>query len=645
MPIPSYIAYLSPSLESLILESDFVVRASLASVSTKTVSLEQDFFWIDDSAMLPGQIHAPLCAATLELHFEIVEYLKGTGPTDVTVEVPMRHSYLDDDRLLRYLHLEEEALLNAAEWWSRRSSVWDDGLAVLFLKRDEYDEVDLTFTERSWGYDHYYLGGPQEYERSWLPSVGEDFVPPPATFGNLGWLGQDHGDEAPLTGDGSAPRYVSESGPSREGPTPVVISLADLRSRLAEFSALLEKGKDDPDYEFCIYLVLSNEASARTSREPPSPYWHERVVPSGLPSGAVVQRSNRFGYEVLAFENIWLEGPDADVFELVKSDAHDIEGDGYFELLTALRPLPFGEYMVERHYDYPVFRLCSDFKPNGFVLIQYDQWTISVEASIEGTVHEAFFDPASLGNGSGFSEEGGVLRPTAFTAEELQADITGLIWQQGTIVMRLEPYMPVAGYDIDIVDLDGSVRLTLSAGEASIDRDAGRLTWKAPDQPWRAGDKLMLRIRPEGPAPATPGPRPWIPEVLDLTATAGTDSRDGFAEPTLTLEWTEGDSVMRHDYNLDQIQLWDGSTGEWREPFEANAGITSMGGTFTRETLYGIRPGPYTIRVRYTESLHTRDDYLVDYFVSEWEYVRAEVPGEPADPQATPTPEPVIPAE
>ena len=170
VPIPSYIAYLSPSLESLILESEIVVRASLASVSTRTVSLEQDYSWVDDSAMLPGQTPAPLCAATLELHFEIVEYLKGTGPARVTVEVPMSRTYLDNDRLLRYLHLEEEALLNAAEWWSRRSSVWDDGLAVLFLKRDEYDEVDLTFTERSWGYDHYYLGGPQEYERSWLPS-------------------------------------------------------------------------------------------------------------------------------------------------------------------------------------------------------------------------------------------------------------------------------------------------------------------------------------------------------------------------------------------------------------------------------------------------------------------------------------------
>ena len=170
---------------------------------------------------------------------------------------------------------------------------------------------------------------------------------------------------------------------------------------------MLEKGKDDPDYEFCIYLVLSNEASARTSREPPSPYRHERVVPSGLPSGTVVQRSNRFGYEVLAFENIWLEGPDADVFELVKFDEHDIEGDGYFELLTALRPLPFGEYRVDRYYDQPVVRLCSDFKPNGFVLAQYEKWAISVEASIEGTVHEAFFDPAALGNGSGYSEEGG----------------------------------------------------------------------------------------------------------------------------------------------------------------------------------------------------------------------------------------------
>ena len=158
----------------------------------------------------------------------------------------------------------------------------------------------------------------------------------------------------------------------------------------------------------------------------------------------------------------------------------------------------------------------------------------------------------------------------------------------------------------------------------------------------------MLRIRPEGPAPATPGPRPWIPEVLDLTATPGTEFPGRIRRADADL-WN-GQKAIRLtdiDYNLAQIQLWDGSTGEWREPFEANAGITSTGsgGTFTSETLWGIRPGPYTIRVRYTEGLHTRDDYLVDYFASEWKYVRAEVPGEPADPEATPTPEPVIPEE
>ena len=114
----------------------------------------------------------PLCVATLELHFEVVEYLKGTGPAELTVEIPMSDTYLDDDRLLRLFHLEEEARLNAAEWWSWRSPLWDDRLAVLFLKRDEHEEVNLTFTDRGWGYGRYYVESPQEYERSWLPSVG-----------------------------------------------------------------------------------------------------------------------------------------------------------------------------------------------------------------------------------------------------------------------------------------------------------------------------------------------------------------------------------------------------------------------------------------------------------------------------------------
>ena len=602
--------------------------------------------------MLPGQIHAPLCAATLELHFEIVEYLKGTGPT-------RRYRRGTDETLVPGRTTDSCATciskrrlsINAAEWWSRRSSVWDDGLAVLFLKRDEYDEVDLTFTERSWGYDHYYLGGPQEYERSWLPSVGEDFVPPPVTFGRLWWLEQEHGDEAPLTGDGSAPRFVSVSGPSREGPAPVVISLADLRSRLEEFSALLDRGRDIPDYQRCIRHVLFSEASARTSREPPSPYRHERVVPSGLPSGTVVQRSNRFGYEVLAFENIWLEGPDADVFELVKSDAHDIEGDGYFELLTALRPLPFGEYMVERHYDYPVFRLCSDFKPNGFVLIQYDQWTISVEASIEGTVHEAFFDPASLGNGSGFSEEGGVLRPAAFTAEELQTDITGLIWQQGTI--SHEPGALHAGRGLrHRYSRPRWVGAPHAACRGSVNRPRRRKAELegAQCQPWRAGDTLMLRIRSEGPAPATPGPRPWVPEVLDLTATAGTRFQGW-------LRRAEDDSRMdrkRCGYEHLRFQPWTGPAlgRQHRRVARAPRGQCGDNGhaaardTYTSEALYGIRPGPYTIRVRYTAKPAYEKTTI--WPITSPRSGSTSAPKCPASlpiPEATPTPEPVIPAE
>ena len=61
--------------------------------------------------------------------------------------------------------------------------------------------------------------------------------------------------------------------------------------------------------------------------------------------------------------------------------------------------------------------------------------------------------------------------------------------------MGLNPTASTAsldGYAIDFIDLDSSVALTLSLDDAT--RSGAALTWSVADQPWEAGDLIMLRI-------------------------------------------------------------------------------------------------------------------------------------------------------
>ena len=642
-PIASYIAYKPPALEHLLYYSDIVVHASLASVSTRTASHPASSFFFDEADVPAGKTPAPICRATLELRFEVADYLKGTGATEVVAEVPLRADYLKNG-LVHYHRLEEEAQTAAAAWWSLRSPLSDDRKAVLFLKFNEGGEQFLSFTDRAWDAS-WSPEGPQAYERSWLPEVGQDFIPPPASYGETGELWERVDDnEVPLTGDGSAPRFLSASGPSREGPTPVVITLADLRSRTAAFEAVLEKGRGVRGYTRCIEAVLWYEQDARYRGKPWFPYQSARAMPSGLSAGTVVSRANYYILrDIIDYHDTWLDGPEGGLFEVMLIDDDDSPANGYYELLSAVRPLPFGDYQIEWYFVPYTDTLCPDFMPNGFTFVRrFGEWTISVDASVDGTLHESFFDPDVLGSGVGFTEDERVLRQTAFTVSGAATTIRSLQWRDGAVSMRLAPYLPLTGYDVDIVDLDGSARLTLPVADAVANQANGTLTWQAPDQPWRAGDRLMLRIRPEGPVPPAPGPRPWVPEVLNLTVTVGTETVQGSSLASVTLEWDTGDAVYQGNTAYPEVQLWDGSTGEWREPFEANAGIQRT--SPFADVLMGINPGPYTIRVRHTRPLQTADAYLADYFASEWKYLSVVVPGTPPDPNAEPTPAAPVPA-
>ena len=125
-------------------------------------------------------------------------------------------------------------------------------------------------------------------------------------------------------------------------------------------------------------------------------------------------------------------------------------------------------------------------------------WVVTATAPV-GTLHEAFFDPVESGEDE--------VSPASFTVRGTDTEITGLDWADGNATLTLNPHVSLSGYTLDFIALDGSIPLSLPADNAVSNPDAATLAWPVPHQPWRPGDKLMLRIRQDSaPPPPTPTP-------------------------------------------------------------------------------------------------------------------------------------------
>ena len=61
------------------------------------------------------------------------------------------------------------------------------------------------------------------------------------------------------------------------------------------------------------------------------------------------------------------------------------------------------------------------------------------------TLHEAFFDPVTIGTGVGADSSNGVLKPNSFTVDGTSTSITGLKWESGSVVLTLSPYVSSRG--------------------------------------------------------------------------------------------------------------------------------------------------------------------------------------------------------
>ena len=449
------------SLDEQIYTSAVVVLASLLSVGPDaefaTGLRPSDYFDVGDDRYY--EYYRPMQV----LRFQVHEYLKGTGPSEIVVEV--RH--FDN---VNFTSLSE-ALAFAAQTVADRNSTWDDRPGILFLNRlseaESYFPTRLTYVpthlsrlphirdSKSFGFtlsntefQDDYLYTIDSLSRAWLPSLPS----------------QDDGEQQFLT--------------NVEEDPPPDISLSDLRTRIAEIDALVQAGDGIEGYENCLYAKLTHDRELRALDGPWEPWVWREGIGSGLPAGSEIYRhENRFSSW---YDRLWVTGPLAELFEHKVVDDDSDPYNGHSEVRAATRPLPLGIYHANFHWQHGIHDTC-DFNPDNHYFIA----EVVVDPP-SGVLHEAFFDPTEQGTDD--------LSPAEFTVGGTPTSIEGLRWTGSSVELALDPSVSLAGSTLDLIALDGSVSLSLPADEATADGAAGALSWPMPTPPWQTGDRLMLRI-------------------------------------------------------------------------------------------------------------------------------------------------------
>ena len=305
----------------------------------------------------------------------------------------------------------------------------------------------------------------------WMPAIA-------------GGTGTRSDDSIPTS---SNPSYVTETH-APDGTASPTASLQDIRSAIA----WLAGGSGIAGYADCITFSLRSERMSRDRvayRNGWSPGIFEFEVAAGAAAGALLHRyTYHDSWDETDYTIRWLAGDDPDLFTPQVVDDDNQSDTGYFFDVVTVRPLPAGTYQFLGHVQSPEYIPCN-FIPSQTVL----DWRVTVIA-LDGTVHEALFDPGTIGAGAGYSSTVGNLDPANFTLGSSDISITGLKHESGSVVMALSPYNALAGHTLDFIAEDGSTSLSLTAGDATGDSAADTLTWRITGSPWSSEDKMMLRI-------------------------------------------------------------------------------------------------------------------------------------------------------
>ena len=409
----------------------------------------------------------------LEHRFEALDYLKGSGGSELVIMVYGLTGH----------ETEESAAEDGDALLAGRDARWDGREAIVFLfddprLNDRYllGTVDARDPVGA-AEDHYTIAS--RHSKRWLPAA--------STGGATGIsrAAATPVDEAQtflldMPADTDVLRASGQAG------TPT-ITLAQMKAKIAELEREAAAGGGSKVYRECLYEKYKWEREVRYRKEQlGGVYYYERhdhTIGSGLLAGARVYAG--------LYDGHLAETPPTNPgeFRLVGRDAEwfSVNWPGR---VTSVRPLPEGEYKFYYSYRPQRYIIC-DAHPEEE--LKRDEVFVTVTAPA-GTVHEAFFDPAAIGTAVGADAANGVVEPAGFTVGGTATTISSLKWESGTATMELSPAASLSGYDMDVIELDGSVSLTLSVADATSNT-GGTLTWAVANQPWHADDQLMLRLR------------------------------------------------------------------------------------------------------------------------------------------------------
>ena len=368
------VAYDGPtSLEERIFASPVIARVRLDSVSSAAES----------GTTYQGTKYIAL----LEFSFSVEEYLKGSGAEDI-VAVWAAAPFFDTQE-------EAEDALPAIV--AARDAQWDDHEAIVFLQEDS--RGFLSSTKQA---DRFYLawGGSRPM---YSPDDGYSI----SSRHNKLWLPSDVAVDAPSQPTGDQQRFLTDVPPDTG--TASTITLGEIKTRIAAVTAKLSASDGTEEYTECVretyylerkhqYLreIYPDRVNTGSNISPP----HTHQFDSGLAGDMVI-------YEItegdpitpsVPFE-VWLDGGDASLFS-VASPSLDYR-------VTTTRPLPGREYNFHFNHRGPYFSRCDGDTT------RYE-WTVTVAAP-EGTLHEAFFDPVTVGTAVSADDSNGVLKPAMFT--------------------------------------------------------------------------------------------------------------------------------------------------------------------------------------------------------------------------------------
>ena len=435
---PAHYGAATPSVEERIYDSDVIVRASLQPSGSGS------------------------------LRFQAIEYLKGAGPADIVVLAATygRDTAWDDREAVLFLGLPENQAASGASGTTKGVAAGE------FVCTDAHGFNHPTYEGRSKLPTGYTI---DTRNPVWLPTEAE-------------------ASDGGAVGDGAGnPAFITESAAVTAG-SPPTISLTDLRSKIA----WVEGGEGVEGYHRCIGVSLNYQKYYRDWEayygRPWSPHQANAQVESGAVEGAVV---HAYGlYHEPGYHKVWLTGTDAGLFRAQIVDNDEVASNGFTPTLATARPLPGGVYRFLTHFHGYEYMPCN-FTPENHRL----EWIVTATTP-ESAVHEAFFDPVSIGGTVGADSANGVLKPVSFSLTDggSTATLSRIVWESGRATVELNPFLSLADHHVDFIALDGSVslRLDFDAAAETIDGTKRTLDWNVCAQPWESGDLLMLRISSSG---------------------------------------------------------------------------------------------------------------------------------------------------